>query len=172
MRGSGGVGVGGTSSQKAAAVAPPPPPPPPTASLSEQEARVDSGEVQRGALLFELKRNASGWGSQSHNELIPAAVLRESAVGTDVVTPTDRELRQAASVLRSTPSPAPKPKKAPPPSPRMRGQQDQSPSRRRSAPPLSALRGPPRDGGGAASPAQRAPPPPFPDGRVPALRPS
>ena len=182
------------------AAAPPPPPPPapvtslssasqslsliPAASLSEQEKRVDSGEVQRGALLFELKRNASGWGSQPHNELIPAAVLRESAVGTDVVTPTDRELRQAASVLRSTPSPAPKPKKAPPPSPRMRGsdgvgggggstaqgQQDQSPRRRRSAPPLSALPGPARAGGEVAGLAQRASPPPFPDGRVPALR--
>ena len=179
--------------------APPPPPPPPPqqppassasarslslmpAASSEQQPRVDSGEVQRGALLLELKRSASGWGSQMHDELVPAAVLRESAGGTDIVTPTDRELKQAAAVLRSTPAPAPKSKKAPPPSPRMRGSNgsatsgpDQSPGRKRSAPPVNSLPGPSvaRAGGGSASraePSGSATPPVFPDGRMPLVR--
>eukprot|EP01043_Picozoa_sp_COSAG02_P057120 COSAG02_NODE_6883_length_3309_cov_2.911838_1_plen_838_part_00 len=185
----------------APAPAPPPPPPPPPppqlpsassasarslslmpAASSEQQPRVDSGEVQRGALLLELKRSATGWGSQTHDELVPAALLRETAGGTDIVTPTDRELKQAAAVLRSTPAPAPKSKKAPPPSPRMRSSNasaasgpDQSPARKRSAPPVNSLPGPStaRARGGTASRAQPsagASPPPFPDGRMPQVR--
>jgi hypothetical protein len=119
--------------------------------------------VQRGAMLLELKRSATGWGSQAHDELVPAAVLRESA-GAGIVTPNDRELKQAAAGLRNTPAAAPKAKKAPPPSPR----------RRRAAPPLSSLPGPSMADASSGKPGPRAglvragsaSPPPFPDGRV------
>ena len=159
---------GGQSGQVAASSPTPPPPPPPSSGQLSRvpqavSARVDSGEVQRGAMLLELKRSATGWGSQAHDELVPAAVLRESA-GAGIVTPNDRELKQAAAGLRNTPAAAPKAKKAPPPSPR----------RRRAAPPLSSLPGPSMADASSGKPGPRAglvragsaSPPPFPDGRV------